>query len=167
MKAKDLYSSSYIQVGLNYVHETAIIGENVKLGKGNVIMPYAVIGETGFIRDSDSHKGSVVIGDNNKIGCHACIMSGEKGRTIIGNDNMIMNFANVGHDVKIRNNCEIGPGVIIGGFSTIWDNVKIKIGALIRNRINIDGNSLIGMGAVVIKDIPPYQTVIGNPGKCV
>lgn len=164
---KDLYNAKYINTNLNYVHETAIIGNNVKMGKGNIIMPYAVIGETGFIRDSDNSKGTVVIGDNNKIGCHACIMSGELGMTVIGNDNMIMNYANIGHDVSIGNKCEIGPGVIIGGFSSIDDEIKIKIGALIRNRINIGKESVIGMGSVIVKHIAEFQVVVGNPGRCV
>jgi len=138
MESNELYNDKYINIDGNYIHETAIIGKNVEIGTGNVIMPYAVIGETGFIRDADNQKGKVVIGDNNKIGCHASIMTGEKGETIIGNDNLIMNYANIGHDVKIKSNCEIGPGVIIGGHSTVDEEVKIKIGALIRNRININ-----------------------------
>ncbi len=167
MESNELYNNKYINTDGNYIHETAIIGKNVKLGKGNVIMPYAVIGETGFIRDLDNQKGKVVIGDNNKIGCHVCIMTGEKGNTYIGSDNLIMNYANIGHDVIVRSKCEIGPAVIIGGFSFVDDEAIIKIGALIRNRIDIGKRTLIGMGSVVVKNVKDFQTVLGNPARCV
>lgn len=166
MGSKELYNNKYINIDSNHIHETAIIGDNVKLGKGNVIMPYAVIGETGFIRDSKKGRRMVYIGDNNKIGCHASIMSGMEGDTVIGNNNLIMNYANIGHDVLIESDCEIGAGVIIAGFSRICSKVKIKIGALIRNRITIGKSSLIGMGAVVINDVKEHQTVLGNPARC-
>ncbi len=167
MESSELYNHKYINIDGNYIHETAIIGKNVEIGTGNVIMPYAVIGETGFIREAGKHEGKVIIGDNNKIGCHTAIMTGEKGSTRIGNNNLIMNYANIGHDVHIGNQCEVGAGVIVAGFAQVHDEVKIKTGALIRNRKQIGRQALIGMGAVVIKDVPAYQTVIGNPAKCV
>ncbi len=166
MKSDQLYNCKYINTNGNYIHETAIIGKNVEIGTGNVIMPYAVIGETGFIRESEKHEGKVIIGDNNKIGCHTAIMTGEKGSTRIGNNNLIMNYANIGHDVHIGNQCEVGAGVIVAGFAQVHDEVKIKNGALIRNRIQISRQALIGMGAVVINDVKEHQTVLGNPARC-
>lgn len=157
----------YIYKNGNYIHNTAIVGRNVLLGKGNTIMPGAVIGDVGFIRDKKKVEGIIEIGDNNTIGCNVCIMCGEKGATKIGNNNLIMNFVNIGHNSIIGNKCEIGAGTIIAGYALIEDEVKIKIGARIRNRKTIGAKSIIGMGANVVSDIPKESTAIGNPAKCV
>lgn len=160
----DLYNEDYVNLGGNHIHKTAIIGENVKLGFGNVIMANVVIGEAGFIRGIET-KGSVVIGDNNKIGVHTTIMSGKEGETSIGDDNLLMNFVNVGHDCKIGDRCEIGAGVILTGFVSVGNESKIKIGAIIKNRIKIGARSLIAMGSVVLDDVEPGKTVMGHPAK--
>lgn len=146
----------------NLIHETAIICKNVDLGKNNKIMPYSVIGETGFIRNSDNAEGSVIIGDNNIIGCHTAIMVGESGKTIIGNDNLIMNYVNIGHNVKIYNNCEIGVGSKVCGWVEISNNVMIKANCTIRNRKKIGEKCLIGMGSNIVKDIESNKKVLGS-----
>jgi len=59
---------------------------------------------------------------------------------------------------------EIGAGVIIAGRTKIGKDCKIKIGVLIRNRINIADKITIGMGSNVIKDLTmPGLTYCGNP----
>jgi acyl-[acyl carrier protein]--UDP-N-acetylglucosamine O-acyltransferase len=134
MNTNDLYSSDngYVYIDGNYIHETAIVEDNVRIGRGNIIMPYAVIGEVGFIRGVET-KGSVIIGDRNRIGCHTSIMAGESEVTAIGDDNLIMNHVNIGHNCTIGNSVEIGAGCILAGFVNVYNDVKIKVGATIRN----------------------------------
>lgn len=73
----------------------------------------------------------------------------------------------------IGNNCKIGQNVTIGGRSAlsilpvIEDNVEIGANALILGPIRIGKGSIIGAGSVVIKDVPPYSVVVGNPGKII
>lgn len=164
VSAKALYSNEYINTDGNWVHRTAIIGDNVRMGRGNVIMPYAVIGEAGFIRNMQG-VGEVMIGNNNRIGCYVNIMSGEKGKTVIGEDCMIMSHVNIGHNTHIANRVEVGAGVIIPGWMNIEDNVKIKVGAILRNRTTIRDGAVIGMGAVVTKNVATGATVFGVPAR--
>ena len=165
---KDIYNQDYIDYGKgNKVHNTAIIGENVKMGSNNVVMPFAVIGQMGFMRGAKSNDGEVVIGDNNVIGCHAVIMTGMDGNTVIGNDNMIMNYCNIGHNVKIGNDNEIGAKTIICGHTTIGDHNKIKVSCAIRNRLNIGSYNVVGMGSNVMNDICDNTAVFGNPATVV
>lgn len=159
----DMYDVDYVNIDGNHVHVTAVIDPRVKMGKGNIIMPYAVIGLPGFIRGMLSSEYSVVIGDNNRIGCHACIMSGSVSDTIIGDNNLIMNHVNIGHDVEVSDNCEIGAGSIIGGHAKIEADVKVKINATIRNRVKIHKGALVGMGSVVTRDVREKGLVFGNP----
>ena len=151
----------------NKIHVTAIIGDNVELGENNVIYPYSVIGLPGFIRDAENSTGIIKIGNMNKIGAHTAIMSGQEGVTEIGDNNLIMNYVNIGHDVTIGNNNEIGASTTIAGWAQIGDLNKIKIGCTIRNRKKISNSNIIGMCSNITKDFVSDQgwLIYGSPAK--
>jgi acetyltransferase-like isoleucine patch superfamily enzyme len=76
-----------------------------------------------------------------------------------------MAHSHIGHDAEIGSYCEISTGSIIGGYAKIEDGAKLKLNVTIRNRKTVGGGALIGMGAVVVSDIPPGQIFVGNPAK--
>jgi len=165
MSNENLYDENYINIDGNLIHRTAIIGSNVRMGTGNVVMPYAVIGEMGFIRSAESKTGKVIIGDNNQIGCHATVMAGDKGNTRIGDDNLIMNYVNIGHNVRVGNRNEIGAKTIICGHTKIGNHNHIKTAVAIRNRLKIGHDNIIGMRSNVVEDVGTGLLVYGNPAK--
>ena len=73
----------------------------------------------------------------------------------------------------IGDNCKIGQNVTIGGRSgitvlpVIEDDVEIGANALVLGPVKIGKGSIIGAGSVVIKDVPPYSVVVGNPAKVI
>ena len=81
----------------------------------------------------------------------------------------------IGETAIIGNNVTIYQGVTLGGVSlnpgkrhpTIEDNVTIGAGAKILGNITIGKESKIGANSVVVKDVPPYSTVVGIPGKVI
>lgn len=150
----------------NVIHHTAIIHDNVEIGKNNIIGAYCVIGSNGEIRGATKFEGKVKIGDGNVISELVTIQRPEKPQTTeIGNNNIIMAHTHIGHDAKIGSNCELSTGTIVGGYAVIEDNVKIKLGVTIRNRKTIGDGALVGMGSVVVKDVPEGKTVYGNPAR--
>jgi serine O-acetyltransferase len=75
-------------------------------------------------------------------------------------------------DVKMGENCSIGPGVLIGtrglgnkGVPVIGNNVYIGVGAKILGGITIADNVKIGANAVVVRNIPEGATAVGIPAK--
>lgn len=166
----NFYNNDFIDDGYgNQIHKTAIINNNVKLGKGNRIGAYTVIGSNGEIRgaNSDDFKGEVIVGDNNIISEQVTIQTPyeEGSKTIIGNNNIIMAHVHIGHDAVVGDNCEICCTSIIAGYVTVKNGVKIKLHSVTRNRITIGENTIVGMGSVVTKDVSAGMIVFGNPAK--
>ena len=166
---KNLYTSDWINLDGNHVHKSAIVHPNVKMGKGNWIGAFCVIGGNGEMRgvNQDDFKGHVEIGDKNIISEFVSIQRPyEKGRsTKIGDNNIIMRGSHLGHDTKVGNGCEICTGVILGGYSVIEDGVKLKLGVIVRNRVTIGIGAIIGMGSIVTKDVPAGEVWYGSPAK--
>ena len=86
----------------------------------------------------------------------------------------------IGETSEIGDNVTLYHGVTLGGISpaenandqrdtkrhpTIEDNVIIGCGASILGPINIGSCSRIGANTVVLKDVPSYATMVGNPVK--
>ena len=166
---QDIYNNDWINIDGNQIHRTAIIHKNVKLGKGNIIGPYCVIGSNGEIRGKEfnSFMGTVHIGNGNVISEHVTIQRPhEHGKsTIIGDNNLIMAHVHIGHDVYVGSNCEICTSSVIGGYVTIYDNAKIKLNCTVRNRLIIGASAIVGMGSVVTRSVSNFAVVYGNPAK--
>ena len=81
----------------------------------------------------------------------------------------------IGETTEIGNNVIIYQGVTLGGTGkdkgkrhpTIGDNVMISAGAKVLGPFKVGEGSKIGAGSVVLKEVPPYSTVVGVPGRVV
>lgn len=83
----------------------------------------------------------------------------------IGNNVTIQENSCVGHDVIIGSHCQIAGLVLIGGHTEIGETTYIGINVSIKDRMKIGSNSVVGMGSVVLRDIPDNVTAIGNPAR--
>ena len=81
----------------------------------------------------------------------------------------------IGETVEIVKNVTLYQGVTLGGTGkekgkrhpTIGDNVVVASGAKVLGSFTVGHNAKIGAGSVVLKEVPPYATVVGIPGKVV
>ena len=88
--------------------------------------------------------------------------------TKIGNFFMINMATTIGHHVDIGNGVFMSSGVNVGANLKLEDHVYIGIGATVMTGIGKVGQgSLIGAGAVVIREVAPHTTVVGNPAKII
>lgn len=172
--------------GLNVVVDNdCLIGENVRIGHNTVILPSTIVGDNvsigcnctigntgfGYEKDNDgvykkiAHLGNVIIEDNVDIGNNTCIDRAVLGSTIIGENTKIDNLVHIAHGVKIGRNCLIIANSMIAGSVVIADNCHISPSVSILNQKSIDEDSVIGMGAVVLKDVLEGETWVGNPAQ--
>ncbi|WP_307847595.1 acetyltransferase [Pseudomonas veronii] len=115
---------------------------------------------------------SAILLDSNEIGEGVMISA----QTIITSNVKIGRFfqancqCNISHDCVIGDFVTFGPGVRCNGNVAIGDHAYIGAGALIKQGkhgapLKIGAGAVVGMGAVVVKDVDPYTTVVGNPAK--
>lgn len=75
---------------------------------------------------------------------------------------------NIAHHTVIEEGCFFSQGSNIGANIHFEKNVFCGIASTVMTGVNEVGkNSLIGAGAVIIKDVPDGATVVGNPGKII
>jgi len=81
----------------------------------------------------------------------------------------------IGETAEVGNNCVLYQGVTLGGTGketgkrhpTLEEGVMVSAGAKVLGSVRIGAHSRIGAGSVVLKDVPPYSTVVGVPGRVV
>lgn len=83
----------------------------------------------------------------------------------IGKACIINTRASVDHECVLEDGASVGPGATLAGLVTVKKNADIYTGAVILPRLTIGEGAVVGAGAVVLKDVPPYTVVAGNPAR--
>lgn len=83
----------------------------------------------------------------------------------IGAGSIINTRASVDHDCRISPYVHIAPSAILGGNVTIETRSWVGLGALVREGIRIGSDSIVGLGARVVKNVRSGVTVVGIPAK--
>ena len=134
------------------------IMEGARIGKNCTIFPGAVI--SGIPQDLkfQGEESFAIIGDNTTIRESVTINRGtaSKGKTIVGNNSLIMAYSHVGHDSIVGNNVIMSNATQIAGEVIIDDFAVIGGGTLIHQFCHIGPHVMIQGGSRINKDIPPY-----------
>ena len=150
----------------NFIHPTAIIGDNVNLGDNNYIGAYCIIGDPAEHKHYwGKEKGIVVIGDNNIITGLVTIDAGTEDETIIGSNCFIMKHAHIGHDCWILDNVTISCGAKIGGHSVIKQYSNIGLNAVLHQFSIIEQGCMIGASAFFKGTSKEFSKYAGVPAK--
>lgn len=145
-------------------HPTAIIDEGAIIGKGTKIwhfshiMTNAIIGENCNLGQNVVISPLVKLGNNVKIQNNVSVYTG-----VICEDEVFLGpscvFTNVINPRSFIDRKEEFKNTLIKRGASIGANATIICG------ISIGEYAMIGAGAVVTKDVPPYALIVGNPGK--
>lgn len=85
--------------------------------------------------------------------------------TRFGDFVFVLSTSIIGYEVRIGSYSTIGSFVFIGGRAQIGSDVQIHPHATILPGVKIGDGAVIGAGSVVVANVPPGVTVIGNPAK--
>lgn len=178
---KNVHIGSHTYIGKNVmIGDNVVIKNNVSI-EGKVVIddrciiqPGAIIGTEGFgfFKNEDDnntrvpHVGGVIIGHDVEIGPNCCISRGTLEDTIIGNYVKVDMLSRIGHNVVIGDNSFIIVATLAGSVN-IGKNCYIGLDAVIKNQIMIGDDSIVGMGAVVTKNIEKGKVVTGIPARVI
>ena len=143
-----------------------VINGPTKIGKRNKIFQFASIGEVPQDLKYAGERSRLEIGDRNVI--RECVTmsrgtAGGGGVTRVGNDGLFMAYVHIAHD------CQVGDRVVFANNATLAGHVEVGEQAVLGGFVGvhqfckIGAHVMMGVGAVALKDIPPYLMAYGNP----
>jgi len=139
------------------------IGINCKISQG------VVLGGSPQVLKHKDCPSYVKIGNNNIIREFVTIHRSmkENGATVVGDNNYIMAYAHIAHDCQIGNDTIITSYAGLSGHVVVEDKAVIGGAAGIHQFVKIGSMSMIGGMSRVVKDVPPYFLVEGNPAELI
>ncbi len=144
-----------------------VIDGRVRMGKGNRIFPGACIG----LEPQDLKYGGapteVVMGDENTIREYVTInrATAEGEQTVLGNGNLLMAYSHLGHNCHLADRIVIANGVAVAGHVVIGDRAVIGGVLGIHQFVHIGTLAMVGGMSRIDRDVPPFMTVEGHPGR--
>ncbi|WP_404362592.1 acyl-ACP--UDP-N-acetylglucosamine O-acyltransferase [Marinobacter sp.] len=156
-----------IQPGTTVGPHSVIYGPT-RLGRNNRIHPHVCLGgapqDLGYLEESTR----LEIGDGNTIREFVTIHRGtpkDRALTTIGNDNLLMAYAHVGHDCVLGNNIVMANGATLAGHVSVGDRANIAGLVAVHQFARIGQIAMVGGGSIVVKDIPPFMLAAGNTAR--
>lgn len=154
------------------IWNNVVIVNRVVIGRDCDIQSGTVIGHDGFGSTEDAnhkktmikHFGGVKIGDRVRLGMNNVIARGVIDDTVIGSGTKMADLCHVGHNNQVGEDVTFISGCVVNGSCSIGENAYISTSVL-RNQSIIGENAMVGMGAVVVKNVAPGETVVGNPAR--
>lgn len=145
-----------------------IIKGPTRIGCNNRIYQFASLGEDTPDRKYKGEPTRLVIGDNNIIREGVTMHRGtiqDRDETTIGDHNLIMAYAHIGHDSVVGNHCILVNNTALAGHVHIGDWAILSGYTLVHQYCHIGAHSFSAMGTAIGKDVPAFVTVSGNPGE--
>ena len=160
------YIGPHVQIsdGVELISNVHIEG-NTKIEIGTKIFPFASIGTQPQDLKYKGEANILEIGENNTIREYVTInpgTAGGGGKTVIGNNCLLMISSHVAHDCFIGNDVVIANNVPLGGHVTIEDSVVIGGNSAVQQFTRIGRLAMIGGMTGVLKDVIPFGLSFGN-----
>jgi UDP-N-acetylglucosamine acyltransferase len=144
-----------------------VIEGNTAIGEGCEIFTGAVIGSRPQDLKFKGEKVFLEIGNNNIIREYCTLNPGtlEGGKTLIGDNNLLMAYSHIAHDCRVGNGCVLANNSTLAGHVTIEDKAVIGGIVAIHQFVRIGMLSIVGGCSKVVQDIPPFSTCDGHPAR--
>jgi UDP-N-acetylglucosamine acyltransferase len=135
------------------------------IGEDNIFYPYSTVGVASQDLKYKGERAETRIGSRNRIREFVTIHRGTEGGglvTSIGDDNSLMAYSHIAHDVHIGSHCILGNGATLGGHVVVGDWAVISAFSGIHQFCRIGAHAMIGGYSVVTQDVLPYSTTVSE-----
>ncbi|HML08480.1 MAG TPA: hypothetical protein VK430_10195 [Xanthobacteraceae bacterium] len=117
----------------------------------NVVDPTALLADGVLTGSGVWAQAGAMVMEGARIGSHVALRAG----------------CHVSHDCKVSDHVSIGISAILCGYGAVEMGAYIAPGAIIRDGIRVGSFSVVGLGAVVVEDVPAGTVVAGNPARVI
>lgn len=148
-----------------WVGPNATILDGARIGKNCRIFPGAVISAIPQDLKFKGEETTAEIGDNTTMRECVTINRGtqSRGKTVVGNNCLLMAYVHVAHDCILGNNIILGNGTQVAGEVEIDDFAILSGQVLVHQFERIGSHVMIQGGSKVNKDIPPFIIAAREP----
>ncbi len=161
----------------------SIVGDDVEIGAGtrlmahvymegpltvgadNVFFPYSTVGVASQDLKYRGERAETRIGSRNQIREFVTIHRGTEGGgavTTIGDDDLLMAYSHVAHDVHVGSHVVMANAVTLGGHVTVGDWVVIGASTGVHQFCRIGRHAIIGGYSVVTQDVMPFSNTVSE-----
>jgi UDP-N-acetylglucosamine acyltransferase len=139
----------------------------LRVGEDNVFFPYSTVGVVSQDLKYRGERAETRIGSRNKIREFVTIHRGTEGGgllTSVGDDNLLMAYVHVAHDVHVGNRVVLANAVTLGGHVTVGDWTVIGASTGVHQFCRVGRHAIIGGYSVVTQDVLPFSNTVSERG---
>jgi UDP-N-acetylglucosamine acyltransferase len=141
-----------------------------RLGHRNRVFQFSSIGEDSSDRSYRGEPTMLEIGDDNVfregVNIHRGTMK-DQGRTIIGSHCLLMPYVHIAHDCVIGDHVVFANYAAVSGHVVVGDYANFGGYAGVAQHRRVGSHTHLAAMSLVIKDVPDYVTVMGNPASVI
>ncbi len=157
-----------VEIGAGTILESHVaVKSGTRLGQRCRVFPHCVLGGDPQDGKYKGERSLLTLGNDNILREMVTIhrATGEGEATSIGNANLLMAYAHIGHNCSIGSQNLISNSTGIAGHVTIEDKVVIGGFVGIHQFVHIGKMAMIGGVSKVVQDVPPFCMADGRPAK--
>jgi UDP-N-acetylglucosamine acyltransferase len=147
----------------------AVVRAGTRLGRGNVVHPFAVLGGAPQDKRHDpSAPSELHVGDGNVFREHVTVHRGSShggGVTRVGDGGLFMAGSHVAHDCVVGTGVTLANATLLGGHVRVDDHVVTGGQVAIAPFVRIGERAFLAGGALVERDIPPFVIAAGDRAR--
>jgi|ERR1043166_278347 UDP-N-acetylglucosamine acyltransferase len=135
----------------------------LSIGEDNLLFPYSTVGVAPQDLKYRRERSRTAIGHRNRIREFVTIHRGTEGGgmvTSIGDDNLLMAYAHVAHDVRIGSHTVLANAVTLGGHVIVEDWTVIGASTGVHQFCRVGRHAFVGGYSVITQDVLPYSNTV-------
>ena len=145
-----------------------VIEGHTTIGADNRIWQFCSIGAAPQDKKYAGEPTRLEIGDRNTIRefcTFNCGTAQDSGITRVGNDNWVMAYVHIAHDVQLGSQCILANNATLAGHVHVGDWVIIGGLTGVHQFVKIGAHAMAGFQTALSQDVPPFMMVDGNPAE--
>jgi UDP-N-acetylglucosamine acyltransferase len=135
----------------------------LEIGEDNIFYPYSTVGLAPQDLKYHGERSSTRIGHRNRIREFVTIHRGTEGGgmiTSIGDDNLLMAYVHIAHDVRVGSHTVLANAVTFGGHVIVEDWAVIGASSGVHQFCRVGRHAIVGGYSVITRDVLPFSNTV-------